>query len=135
MSLRDQLRWRNSWYLPRPVRAAKSDRSRVFENRPESLTKLTTRLSKEGKARVSVSLGHKETAGTEDPLTSFPLQSILEEMKMSSTAQKRKVGKVMHECREGSLKSGSSRKVKSCKQAVAIAMSESGQSKRPKKAS
>jgi hypothetical protein len=60
----------------------------------------------------------------------FPLQPILEEMKMSSTAQKRKVEKVMHEYKEGSLKSGGSgRKVKSRKQAVAIAMSESGQSK------
>jgi hypothetical protein len=57
-------------------------------------------------------------------------------MKMSSTAQKRKVKKVMHEYKEGSLKSGGSgRKVKSRKQAVAIAMSESGQSKRRKKAS
>jgi hypothetical protein len=109
--------------LPRPVGATKSDRSRVFDNRPESLTKLTTRLSKE------------ETDGTEYPLTSFPLQSILEEMKMSSTTQKRKVKKVMHEYKEGSLKSGSGRKVKSRKQAVAIAMSESGQSRRRKKAS
>jgi hypothetical protein len=41
---------------------------------------------------------------------------------MPSTAQKRKVEKVMHE-------------YKSRKQAVAIAMSESGQSKRRKKAS
>ena len=54
---------------------------------------------------------------------------------MSSTAQKRKVEKVLHEYKEGSLKSGSGRKVKSPKQAVAIAMSESGQSKRRKKAS
>ena len=55
-------------------------------------------------------------------------------MKMSSTAQKRKVGKVMHEHKDGNLKSGSGRMVKSRKQAVAIAMSESGQSKRRKKA-
>ena len=54
---------------------------------------------------------------------------------MSSTAQKRKVKKVMHEYKRGKLKSGSGRKVKSRKQAVAIAMSESGQSKRRKKAS
>jgi Family of unknown function (DUF6496) len=57
------------------------------------------------------------------------------EMRMSSTAQKRKVSKVMHEYKEGDLKSGSGSKVKSRKQAVAIAMSESGQSKRRKKAS
>jgi hypothetical protein len=43
--------------------------------------------------------------------------------------------KVMHENKEGSLKSSSGRKAKSRKQAVAIAMSESGQSKRRKKAS
>ena len=54
---------------------------------------------------------------------------------MSSTAQKSTVAKVMHEYKEGDLKSGSGRKVKSRKQAVAIAMSESGQSKRRKKAS
>jgi hypothetical protein len=57
------------------------------------------------------------------------------EQKMSSAAQKRKVGKVMREYKEGSLKSGSGRKVKNREQAVAIAMSESGQSKRRKKAS
>jgi hypothetical protein len=41
----------------------------------------------------------------------------------------------VHEYKEGALKSGSGRKVKSRKQAIAIAMSESGQSKRRKKAS
>jgi len=50
-------------------------------------------------------------------------------------AQKHKVSKVMREYKEGDLKSGSGRKVKSRKQAVAIAMSESGQSKRRKKGS
>ena len=54
---------------------------------------------------------------------------------MPSTAQKREVSKVMHEYKEGDLKSGSGRKAKSRKQAVAIAMSESGQSKRRKKGS
>ncbi len=63
------------------------------------------------------------------------LCSNLKEMNMSSTGQKRKVGKVMHEYKKGGLKSGSGRKVKSRKQAVAIAMSESGQSKRRRKAS
>lgn len=38
--------------------------------------------------------------------------------------QKRKVEKVMHEYKEGDLKSSSGDKVKSHKQAVAIAMSE-----------
>lgn len=51
---------------------------------------------------------------------------------MATAKQKRKVGKVMHEYKHGGLKSGSGRKVKSRKQAVAIAMSESGQSRRRK---
>lgn len=38
----------------------------------------------------------------------------------------------MHEHKKGTLKSGSGKKVKSRKQAVAIAMSESGQSKQKK---
>jgi len=47
---------------------------------------------------------------------------------------RRKVGKVMGEYKRGKLKSGGSgRRVKSRKQAVAIAMSESGQSRRRKK--
>src|ERR1700730_6919194 len=61
-------------------------------------------------------------------------ETSLKKMKMSSTAQKRKVGKVMHEHKDGNLKSGSGRMVKSRKQAVVIEMSESGQSKRRKKA-
>lgn len=43
---------------------------------------------------------------------------------------KKKVRKVMKEYKEGQLKSGSGAKVKSRKQAVAIAMSESGQAKK-----
>lgn len=42
----------------------------------------------------------------------------------------KKVRKVMKEYKEGKLKSGSGAKVKSRKQAVAIAMSESGQKKK-----
>jgi hypothetical protein len=41
----------------------------------------------------------------------------------------------MHEHKKGTLKSGSGKKVKSRKQAVAITMSESGQSKKRKNAS
>ena len=52
---------------------------------------------------------------------------------MASKRQTRKVGKVMHEFKEHSLKSGSGRKVKSRKQAIAIAMSESGQSRKRRK--
>lgn len=42
----------------------------------------------------------------------------------------KKVRKVMKEYKTGSLKSGSGTKVKSRKQAIAIAMSESGQTKK-----
>jgi len=54
---------------------------------------------------------------------------------MATTRQKKKVEKVMHEHKQGTLKSGSGKKVKSRKQAIAIAMSESGQSKTRKKTS
>lgn len=51
-------------------------------------------------------------------------------------AQERKVHKVMHEFKEGDLKSSSGQKVKSPKQAIAIALSEAGadkpKSQRPK---
>jgi len=51
---------------------------------------------------------------------------------MASPRQKRKVKRVMHEFKEGELKAGRGRrgKVKSRRQAVAIAMSESGQSRK-----
>ncbi len=46
------------------------------------------------------------------------------------TARRRKVAKVMRERKRGTLKSGrSGRKVKSRRQAIAIAMAESGQSR------
>jgi hypothetical protein len=54
---------------------------------------------------------------------------------MATSRQKSKVHKVMAEHKHGTLKSGSGKKVKSRRQAVAIAMSESGQSKERKKAS
>ena len=49
---------------------------------------------------------------------------------MATGAQKRKVNKVMGEKKHGTLRSGSGKKVKSRKQAIAIAMSESGQSRK-----
>ena len=51
---------------------------------------------------------------------------------MASSRQRRKVKRVMHEYKRGQLKSGRGRrgKVKSRRQAIAIAMSESGQSRR-----
>ena len=49
---------------------------------------------------------------------------------MATAAQRRKVRKVMGEKKRGTLRSGSGRKVKSRKQAVAIAMSQSGQSRK-----
>lgn len=45
----------------------------------------------------------------------------------------KKVEKVMHEYKHGSLKSGSGKKVTSRDQAVAIAMSEAGMSKKRRK--
>ena len=48
----------------------------------------------------------------------------------TEAGRKRKVRKVMSEHKRGSLRSGSGKKVRSRKQAVAIAMSESGQSRR-----
>jgi hypothetical protein len=55
--------------------------------------------------------------------------------KTSSGKGKKKVAKVMREHKHGTLKSGSGRKVKSRKQAVAIALSEARKSgaKIPKK--
>ncbi len=51
---------------------------------------------------------------------------------MASAKQQRKVGRVMHEFKHGELDSSSGTKVKSRKQAIAIAMSESGQSRNKK---
>lgn len=54
----------------------------------------------------------------------------------TSAGKQRKVHKVMHEYKEGTLKSGKKGKggkVKSRKQAIAIAMSESGQSRNKSK--
>ena len=45
---------------------------------------------------------------------------------MATARPKSKVEQVMHEHKRGTLKSGSGKKVKSRKQAIAIAMSESG---------
>lgn len=49
-------------------------------------------------------------------------------MAKTTTTGKRKVHKVMHEFKEGSLKSGSGKKVTSRKQAVAVALSEARKS-------
>ena len=56
-------------------------------------------------------------------------------MAKTTGGRKRKVHKVMGEYKRGKLKSGSGRRVKSRKQAVAIAMSESGQSRKRRKKS
>ena len=47
-------------------------------------------------------------------------------MPKETEGQKKKVEKVMHEAKHGELKSGSGQKVKSHKQAVAIALHEAG---------
>lgn len=54
-------------------------------------------------------------------------------MARHSKAQKDTVGRVMHEFKHGELKSGSGRKVKNPKQAVAIALNEAGASKNESK--
>ena len=56
-------------------------------------------------------------------------------MAKNSKAAEEKVGEVMHEYKEGKLKSGTGRKVKSRKQAVAIGLSEARKAglKAPKK--
>lgn len=53
----------------------------------------------------------------------------------TKAGKQRKVGKVLGEFKRGTLRSGSKQgpKVKGRKQAIAIALSESGQSKRKKK--
>ncbi|OGB13775.1 MAG: hypothetical protein A2W72_16370 [Burkholderiales bacterium RIFCSPLOWO2_12_67_14] len=45
-------------------------------------------------------------------------------MAKTDATTERKVGEVMHEFKEGELKSGSGKKVRSRKQAIAIALSE-----------
>jgi len=52
---------------------------------------------------------------------------------VASKKKQKKVEKVMGEYKRGTLKSSSGDKVKSKKQAVAIAMSEAGMSKKKKK--
>ena len=57
---------------------------------------------------------------------------------MATAGQKKKVEKVMHERKHGTLKSGSGKKVKSRKQAIAIGLSEArkrGAKVPPKKSS
>jgi hypothetical protein len=53
-------------------------------------------------------------------------------MKKKTKAEK-KISKVMREYGKGTLKSSSGQKVKSRKQAIAIAMSEAGMTRKPKK--
>jgi hypothetical protein len=68
------------------------------------------------------------TKGAAEALLLISLLNRREEIAMATAAQKRKVHKVMGEKKRGTLRSGSGKKVKSRKQAIAIAMSESGQS-------
>jgi len=53
-------------------------------------------------------------------------------MPKETKAQQKKVGAVMHEFKHGDLKSSSGSKVKSRKQAIAIALSEAGASNKKK---
>ena len=52
---------------------------------------------------------------------------------MAKTGQQEKIARVMKEFKSGTLKSSSGEAVKSPKQALAIALSESGMSRKPKK--
>jgi hypothetical protein len=52
---------------------------------------------------------------------------------MAKTGQQEKIARVMREFKSGTLKSSSGEAVKSPKQALAIALSESGMSRKPKK--
>lgn len=52
---------------------------------------------------------------------------------MAKTGQQEKIARVMREFKAGKLKSSSGEAVKSPKQALAIALSESGTSRKPKK--
>lgn len=51
-------------------------------------------------------------------------------MAKQSRQQKKTVGRVMHEFKHGELRSGSGGKVKSPRQAIAVALSEAGASRR-----
>jgi hypothetical protein len=57
----------------------------------------------------------------------------VQEVTVMTERQQSKAHKVMHEHKDGTLRSGSGKKVKSRKQAIAIAMSESGQSRQRRK--
>lgn len=53
-------------------------------------------------------------------------------MPKQTKPQQKKIGRVMHEFKHGELKSSSGKKVKNRKQAVAIALSEAGASRKQK---
>ena len=74
-------------------------------------------------------------AGTGCPGRALPQweETFSEALMPASTRTRRKVAKVMREYKRGALKSRGRRKVKSRRQAIAIAMSESGQSRRRRK--
>jgi hypothetical protein len=61
-----------------------------------------------------------------------PKQNASKTTIMASKKQTKKVGKVMHEYKIGTLKSSSGNKVTDIKQAIAIAMSEAGMAKKKK---
>jgi hypothetical protein len=100
------------------------------------------------KKRIKASLGFRSAAGASRTIEGYaghgtPIAASNQEALMakkstsSSSKGKSKVHKVMKEHKKGTLKSGSGKKVKSRKQAVAIALSEARKSgaKIPKKKS
>jgi hypothetical protein len=70
------------------------------------------------------------TPGTFDAGGEFTFHPKRRRETMATPAQKRKVHKVMSEEKHGTLRSSSGKKVTSRKQAIAIALSESGQSRK-----
>ncbi len=70
--------------------------------------------------------------GTSDFGARYFVTYIFRSEAMATPEQKRKIEKVMHEKKVGTLRSSSGKKVTSRKQAIAIAMSESGQSRKRK---
>jgi hypothetical protein len=90
-----------------------------------SSSRRRTSSSHSGTRRTTASAGRRKTAAKKKSTRASSSSS--KGRKYSSKAQT-KVGKVMREYKQGKLKSGGKRKVKSRKQAIAIGISEARKS-------
>jgi hypothetical protein len=90
-----------------------------------SSSRRRTSSSHSGARRTTASAGRRKTAAKKKSTSASSSSS--KGRKYSSKAQT-KVGKVMREYKQGKLKSGGKRKVKSRKQAIAIGISEARKS-------